>query len=55
MFEDPRFGEFVRERIPLGRVGRMEEVAQACVFLLSSAASLVTGSSLLVDGGWTAQ
>jgi NAD(P)-dependent dehydrogenase (short-subunit alcohol dehydrogenase family) len=45
----------VLDRIPLGRVGTAAEVAAACVFLLSPAASLVTGSSLLVDGGWTAQ
>ena len=41
-------------RIPLGRVGTVEEVAVAVVFLASPAAALVTGSSLLVDGGWTA-
>lgn len=55
MLADPSFQRFVLDRIPLGRVGAPEEVAQACVFLLSRAASLVTGSSLLVDGGWTAQ
>lgn len=55
MLADKTFGQFVLDRIPMGRVGTAAEVAAACVFLLSPAASLVTGSSLLVDGGWTAQ
>ena len=45
---------WILDRIPLGRVGRVEDVASAVVFLASPAAALVTGSSLLVDGGWTA-
>ena len=53
-FDDPVFRKWVLDRIPLGRLGTVEEVASAVVFLASPAASLVTGSSLLVDGGWTA-
>jgi NAD(P)-dependent dehydrogenase (short-subunit alcohol dehydrogenase family) len=53
-FDDPVFREWVLDRIPLGRLGTVEEVATAVVFLASPAAALVTGSSLLVDGGWTA-
>jgi NAD(P)-dependent dehydrogenase (short-subunit alcohol dehydrogenase family) len=52
--EDPNTRKWILNRIPLGRVGTVEEVALAVVFLASSAAALVTGSSLLVDGGWTA-
>ena len=55
MLERPEFGQWVRERIPAGRVGQPDEVAAAVVFAASPAASLVTGTSLRVDGGWTAQ
>ena len=53
-FEDPETKKSILDRIPLGRAGTVEEVANAVVFLASPAASLVTGSSLLVDGGWSA-
>src|SRR5262249_6718715 len=53
-FANAEFKQWVTDRIPLGRIGTVEEVANAVVFLASPAASLVTGSSLLVDGGWTA-
>jgi len=53
-FKDPAFSKWVHDRIPLGRLGTIGEVAQAVLFLASPAAALVTGSSLLVDGGWTA-
>jgi NAD(P)-dependent dehydrogenase (short-subunit alcohol dehydrogenase family) len=52
--DDPDTRRWILDRIPLGRVGTVEEVASAVVFLASPAAALVTGSSLLVDGGWTA-
>lgn len=55
MLADPQFRRFVLDRIPLGRTGTAEEVAAAVVFLASPASSLITGTSLLVDGGWTAQ
>jgi NAD(P)-dependent dehydrogenase (short-subunit alcohol dehydrogenase family) len=53
-FDDPETRKWILDRIPLGRAGTVEDVAHAVVFLASPAASLVTGSSLLVDGGWTA-
>jgi len=53
--DTPDFGQWVRDRIPSGQVGQVEDVAAAVVFAASPAAALVTGSSLLVDGGWTAQ
>ena len=52
---DPAFRAEVLRQIPLGRIGTVEEVAAAVLFLASPAASLITGASLLVDGGWTAQ
>lgn len=54
-FTDAKFREWVLNRIPLGRLGQLDEVTAAIVFLASPAASLITGTSLLVDGGWTAQ
>jgi NAD(P)-dependent dehydrogenase (short-subunit alcohol dehydrogenase family) len=51
----PELAQWVESRIPLGAAGKPEDVASAVVFAASPAAALVTGSSLLVDGGWTAQ
>jgi NAD(P)-dependent dehydrogenase (short-subunit alcohol dehydrogenase family) len=55
MFARPEFSKWVHDRIPLGRLGTPDEVASAALFLASPAAALVTGTSLIVDGGWTAQ
>ncbi len=55
MLADPEFQQSVIDRIPLGRLGKIQEIAGAVVFLASPAASLITGTSLLVDGGWTAR
>jgi NAD(P)-dependent dehydrogenase (short-subunit alcohol dehydrogenase family) len=52
---DAGFRADVERRIPLGRLGRVDDVTGAVVYLASDAAALVTGTSLLVDGGWTAQ
>jgi NAD(P)-dependent dehydrogenase (short-subunit alcohol dehydrogenase family) len=55
LLEDETLREDTLSRIPLGRLGRVEDVTGAVLFLASPAAGLITGASLLVDGGWTAQ
>jgi len=55
LLNDPvKYQEFVK-KIPMGRWGELEELAGAVVFLASPASSFITGTSLFVDGGWTAQ
>ncbi|NNC37227.1 MAG: SDR family oxidoreductase [Acidimicrobiales bacterium] len=53
--DKPEFMEFVKQMIPIGKVGQPEDVAAAVLYLCSDGANMVTGHSLLVDGGWTAQ
>jgi NAD(P)-dependent dehydrogenase (short-subunit alcohol dehydrogenase family) len=55
LLEDETLREDTLSRIPLGRLGRVEDVTGAVLFLASPAAGLITEASLLVDGGWTAQ
>jgi NAD(P)-dependent dehydrogenase (short-subunit alcohol dehydrogenase family) len=55
LLNDPTaYRQFVAN-IPMGRWGELEELTGAIVFLASDAASFVTGTSLFVDGGWTAR
>ena len=53
-FEDPAKRDWIESKIKLGRVGEVEDIMGAVVFLASDAAALITGTSLLIDGGWTA-
>jgi NAD(P)-dependent dehydrogenase (short-subunit alcohol dehydrogenase family) len=53
--ENETFRRDLLARIPLGRVGDPPDVAAAVVFLCSPAAAMITGSTLLIDGGWTAR
>ena len=53
--DDPGNRAYVEGRTPLGRVGQVEDVAGAVVFLASPAAAYITGQHLLIDGGWSAQ
>ena len=54
-FKNKNFRKEVLGNIPLGRYAELSEISSAAVFLASDAASMVTGTSLLVDGGWTAR
>jgi NAD(P)-dependent dehydrogenase (short-subunit alcohol dehydrogenase family) len=51
---DPAFRDSVVSKIKLGRVGQVQDLTGAIVFLASDASAMMTGSALLVDGGWTA-
>ena len=53
-FADPEKVAWIESKIKLGRVGEIEDIMGAVVFLASDASALVTGTSILVDGGWTA-
>lgn len=54
-FENEAFRRDTLSKIKLGRIGKVEDVMGAVVYLCSDAAAMVTGTSLLVDGGWTAE
>jgi NAD(P)-dependent dehydrogenase (short-subunit alcohol dehydrogenase family) len=53
-FEDPAFKASVLSKIKLGRIGKVEDLMGAIVFLASDASALMTGTSMIIDGGWTA-
>jgi len=53
-FEEPAFRADVLTRIKLGRLGQTEDLMGAVVFLASDASALMTGASMVIDGGWTA-
>jgi NAD(P)-dependent dehydrogenase (short-subunit alcohol dehydrogenase family) len=53
-FEDPAFKASVLSKIKLGRLGQVEDLMGAIVFLASDASALMTGTSMIIDGGWTA-
>lgn len=53
-FDNPERRAWIEEKIKLGRAGEVEDIMGAVVYLASKASALVTGSALMVDGGWTA-
>ena len=53
-FDNPERVAWITEKIKLGRVGEVEDIMGAVTFLASDASALITGTSLLIDGGWTA-
>ena len=54
-FKDKKFMQIMLNNIPLNRFATVSDVATAVVFLASNASSMITGSSLMIDGGWTAK
>jgi NAD(P)-dependent dehydrogenase (short-subunit alcohol dehydrogenase family) len=53
-FDDPSFKAQVLSKIKLGRIGQVEDLMGAILFLASDASALMTGTSMVIDGGWTA-
>ncbi|MEM6410377.1 MAG: SDR family oxidoreductase [Pseudomonadota bacterium] len=54
MLANPEFSNFVKQMIPLGQIAQPEDVASAVCYLAGPGRSMITGHSLLIDGGWTA-
>jgi len=54
-FKDKKFKNAMMDNIPLGRLATDSDIATAVVYLASNASSMITGSSLVIDGGWTAK
>lgn len=55
MLENKEFYDYVMSMLPLGRLAEPDDIANACIYLLSDMANMITGTSLKVDGGWTAR
>ena len=55
LIEDPEKNRQFLERIPIGRWGKVEEIGQLAVYLCSDGAGFLTGTDVVIDGGWTAQ
>ena len=54
-FKNKKFKKSALDRIPMGKLATESDVATTVCFLASSASSMITGTSILIDGGWTAQ
>lgn len=55
MFENEEFKQFVFDMIPMRKLANVDDVANSCMFLLSDLSRMITGTSIRVDGGWTAR
>ena len=54
MFEDKKFHDFVYNMIPLKKLVDVDDIVSGIIYLSSSSAKMITGTSLVIDGGWTA-
>ena len=54
-FKNDKFKKLVLGKIPMGKVATESDIATTVCFLASSASSMITGTSIIIDGGWTAQ
>jgi NAD(P)-dependent dehydrogenase (short-subunit alcohol dehydrogenase family) len=55
LMQNPEINQQFISKIPLGRWGRVEEIGQLALYLCSEDAGFITGTDILIDGGWTAQ
>jgi NAD(P)-dependent dehydrogenase (short-subunit alcohol dehydrogenase family) len=55
LIQNPELNQQFISKIPVGRWGRVEEIGQLALYLCSEAAGFITGTDILIDGGWTAQ
>jgi len=53
-FDDPERAAWIMDKIKLPRVGEVDDIMGAVLYLASGASAMVTGTSMLIDGGWTA-
>ena len=54
-FKDKKYNKYVRENTPINKVVSVSDVATSIAFLASEASSMITGTSLIIDGGWTSK
>ena len=54
-FADKKYNQYIKESTPINKVVKVSDVATAITFLASDASSMITGSSIIIDGGWTAK
>ena len=54
-FADKKYNKYVKENTPINKVVTVSDVATSITFLASEAASMITGTSIVIDGGWTAK
>ena len=54
-FKDKQYNKYVRENTPINKVVSVSDVATSIAFLASEASSMITGTSLIIDGGWTSK